>query len=52
MRPDRTGTPFLVVGENIHATRILKRSGKHAADIVRVRVEEGFDPTVAQMGGL
>ena len=33
MRPDRTGTPFLVVGENIHATRILKRAGRHAADL-------------------
>ena len=33
MRPDRAGNPFLVVGENIHATRVLKRSGKHAAEL-------------------
>ena len=35
MRPDRTGTPFLIVGENIHATRVLKRAGKHAVDARR-----------------
>ena len=33
MRPDRSGTPFLVVGENIHATRVLKRGGRHAAEL-------------------
>jgi cobalamin-dependent methionine synthase I len=30
---DRTGTPFQVVGENIHATRVLKRAGKHAVEL-------------------
>ncbi len=29
MRTTRTGTPFLVIGENIHATRVVKRTGKH-----------------------
>lgn len=33
MKPDRTGRPFQVVGENIHATRVLKRTGKHAAEL-------------------
>jgi len=33
VRPDRTGRPFLVVGENVHATRVLKRSGRHAAEL-------------------
>lgn len=33
MRLDRAGTPFLVVGENIHATRVLKRAGRHAAEL-------------------
>ena len=32
MRPTRDGTPFLVVGENIHATRILKRGGRHVVE--------------------
>jgi 5-methyltetrahydrofolate--homocysteine methyltransferase len=33
VRPDRAGHPFLVVGENIHATRVLRRAGKHAAEL-------------------
>ena len=33
MRPDRTGSPFLIVGENIPATRVLKKAGKHAAEL-------------------
>ncbi len=33
VRPDRTGTPFLVVGENIHATRVVKRAGRLAAEL-------------------
>lgn len=33
MKPDRTGSPFQIVGENIHATRVLKRTGKHAAEL-------------------
>jgi 5-methyltetrahydrofolate corrinoid/iron sulfur protein methyltransferase len=32
MKPTRAGTPFLVVGENIHATRILKRGGRHVVE--------------------
>lgn len=43
MRPDRTGTPFLVVGENIHATRILKRAGKHAAELPDGSAGIGFE---------
>lgn len=33
MKLDRSGMPFQVVGENIHATRVLKRAGKHAVDL-------------------
>ncbi len=33
MKLDRTGVPFQVVGENIHATRVLKRTGKHAVEL-------------------
>ena len=43
MRPDRTSAPFLVVGENIHATRILKRTGKHAAELPDGSVGIGFE---------
>lgn len=43
MRPDRTGTPFLVVGENIHATRILKRAGKHRVELPDGSVGIGFE---------
>jgi len=32
MKPDRAGSPFHVVGENIHATRVVKRSGRHAVE--------------------
>ena len=43
MRPDRRGTPFLVIGENIHATRVLKRSGRHAVDLPDGTVGIGFE---------
>ncbi|MHB8892722.1 MAG: dihydropteroate synthase, partial [Candidatus Limnocylindrales bacterium] len=43
MRPDRNGTPFLIVGENIHATRILKRAGRHAAELPDGSVGIGFE---------
>ena len=33
VRPDRSGTPFLVIGENIHATRVVKRAGRLAAEL-------------------
>jgi 5-methyltetrahydrofolate--homocysteine methyltransferase len=33
VRPDRQGQPFLVIGENIHATRVLKRTGRHAVEL-------------------
>jgi cobalamin-dependent methionine synthase I len=39
---DRTGTPFEVVGENIHATRVLKRTGKHAVELADGSVGIGF----------
>jgi 5-methyltetrahydrofolate--homocysteine methyltransferase len=32
VRPDRAGSPFLVVGENIHTTRVLKRTGRHVSE--------------------
>jgi 5-methyltetrahydrofolate corrinoid/iron sulfur protein methyltransferase len=40
---DRTGRPFQVVGENIHATRVLKRTGRHAVDLDDGSVGIGFD---------
>jgi 5-methyltetrahydrofolate--homocysteine methyltransferase len=43
VRLDRTGSPFLVVGENIHATRILKRTGRHAAELEDGTVAIAFD---------
>lgn len=43
MKPDRTGTPFLVIGENIHATRVLKRVGRHAAELPDGTVGIAFD---------
>ena len=43
MRLDRLGQPFLVIGENIHATRVLKRTGRHAAELSDGRVGIGFD---------
>lgn len=32
MRRTVTGAPFLIIGENIHATRTLSRSGRHVVD--------------------
>ncbi len=43
MRPDRSGNPFLVVGENIHATRIVKRSGRHAVELEHGAIGIAFD---------
>ena len=43
MRPDRRGQPFLVVGENIHATRVLRRTGRHAVELPDGGVGIGFD---------
>jgi 5-methyltetrahydrofolate--homocysteine methyltransferase len=43
VKPDRTGQPFQIVGENIHATRVLKRTGKHAAELEDGSVGIGFD---------
>ena len=43
MRLDRAGSPFLVVGENIHATRVLKRTGRHAAELEDGTFGIGFD---------
>ena len=43
MRSDRQGQPFLVIGENIHATRVLKRAGRHAVDLPGGGVGIGFD---------
>ena len=33
MKLDRSAKPFQIVGENIHATRVLKRTGKHAVEL-------------------
>jgi hypothetical protein len=43
VKPDRSGAPFLVVGENIHATRILKRAGRHVAELEDGTVAIAFD---------
>ena len=43
MKRDRLGQPFLVIGENIHATRVLKKAGKHAAELPDGTVGIGFD---------
>ena len=43
MRLDRSGAPFLIIGENIHATRVLKRTGKHAVELPGGAVGIGFD---------
>jgi cobalamin-dependent methionine synthase I len=43
VRPDRQGQPFLVIGENIHATRILKRAGRHAVELPDGGVAIGFE---------
>jgi 5-methyltetrahydrofolate--homocysteine methyltransferase len=40
---DRSGNPFQIVGENIHATRVLKRTGKHAAELADGTVGIAFD---------
>lgn len=42
MRLTRSGDPFLVVGENIHATRILKRAGRHAIEAADGTVAVAF----------
>lgn len=43
MRPTRTGTPFLVVGENIHATRVVRRGGRHAVEAPDGTVAVAFE---------
>ncbi len=43
MRLDRLGQPFLVIGENIHATRVLRRAGRHAVELPDGAVGIGFD---------
>jgi Pterin binding enzyme len=43
MRLDRAANPFLVIGENIHATRILKRAGRHATELDDGRVGIVFE---------
>ncbi len=43
MKLDRSGTPFQVVGENIHATRVLKRTGRHAVELEDGSLGIGFE---------
>jgi cobalamin-dependent methionine synthase I len=43
VRLDRRRTPFLVIGENIHATRVLKRTGRHAVELPDGGVGIGFE---------
>ena len=43
MRLDRAGTPFQVVGENIHATRVVKRTGRLAAELEDGTLGVAFD---------
>jgi 5-methyltetrahydrofolate--homocysteine methyltransferase len=48
VKPDRTGKPFQIVGENIHATRVLKRTGKHAAELEDGSVGIAFETTAGE----
>jgi 5-methyltetrahydrofolate--homocysteine methyltransferase len=48
VRLDRRGTPFLVIGENIHATRVVKRSGRHAAELEDGTVAIAFVDAVGE----
>ncbi|MGD0019068.1 MAG: dihydropteroate synthase [Candidatus Limnocylindrales bacterium] len=47
MRPTRSGAQFTIIGENIHATRTLLRSGRHIApapdgrDVIRFETAGG-----------
>lgn len=47
MRTTRSGAPFTIIGENIHATRTVLRSGRHVAalpggrDAIRFETPEG-----------
>ncbi len=43
MRTDRRGHPFLVIGENIHASRVLPRTGRRAVELPGGRVGIGFE---------
>lgn len=43
MRLDRRGQPFLAIGENIHVSRVLKRTGRHAAELEGGEVGIAFD---------
>jgi 5-methyltetrahydrofolate--homocysteine methyltransferase len=45
---DRTGSPFQIVGENIHATRVLKRAGKHAAELADGSVGIAFETAAGE----
>ena len=48
MRLDRTGSPFQVVGENIHATRIVKRTGRLAVDLDDGTVGIAFEDVMGE----
>ncbi len=43
MRTDRRGQPFLVIGEYIHARRVVKRAGRHAVELPDGSVGIGFE---------
>jgi 5-methyltetrahydrofolate--homocysteine methyltransferase len=43
VRLDRAGRPFLVIGENIHASRVLKRTGRLAVELEGGTVGVAFD---------
>lgn len=43
MRLDRRQQPFLVIGENIHASRVLRRDGRHAVEVGDGGIGIAFD---------
>jgi cobalamin-dependent methionine synthase I len=45
VKTTRAGTPFIVIGENIHATRSLSRSGKHIVAAPDGRAAVAFTDT-------
>jgi 5-methyltetrahydrofolate--homocysteine methyltransferase len=48
VRPDRSAAPFRIIGENIHATRVLKRTGRHAAELEDGGVGIAFETTAGE----
>ena len=52
MRLDHGGQPFLAIGENIHATRVLKRAGRHAVELAGGGTGIAFDGPDGRLAAL